>query len=90
MVIEIGDLVSLGNGSKVIILDKINYLDGEFAFVDHVANDEETLLKDYAVYSITNGVMQKIVARPLLNQLLPIFEKNVTDLVKAFNSSQSE
>ena len=74
------NVIKLSNGKKIIILEKIEYKNTTYLYVDDVNDDETDTLDNYYIMKINqNGTLSKEENVNLLTEVIPLFNKKLKD-----------
>lgn len=78
MNIEKFNIVELGNGKKILILEKIVYGGTTYLYVDDVKEDESDTLDNYYIMKLNdNNTLSKVSNPEILSKIIPVFSKLV-------------
>jgi len=85
----VGNLVTLGNNQKVLVLSILEYEGSKYAFVNEVF-DEENLTNVYYVLKVLDNSVVKVKDQVLLDVLLPLFSEKIDKIVKDYDFESLE
>lgn len=70
------DVIEFSDGTKVLVVEAIEYDDEEYVFVNEINEDGTGVLNKYKIMYVNylNGSLKKVTDRDLLEVLLPQFE----------------
>lgn len=72
------DIITLGNKTKLIVLEKIEYEGNVYLYVDKVNDNETDTYGEYHVMRVCEGnIVQKETNVDILTNILPLFSKNI-------------
>lgn len=83
MTFKQNDLIEFEDGEKVIVLDALEHRDNEYVFVNVVLGDNLEPTDKYKVMIVdySDGTLQKVVDKSILQELLPRFEKRLKEMM---------
>ena len=69
------DVLALSNNKKIVVLDKINFMDNDFLFANEVLYDETMATNKYKILLVDykNKVLKKVTNAEALSILLQKF-----------------
>lgn len=74
------NVVKLNNGNKIIILEKLEYENTTYLYVDDVNEDETDTLDNYYIMKVkNNGCLSKEEDPETLTKIIPILNRMVKD-----------
>ncbi len=80
------DIVEFEGGSKVLVVEAVEYNEEEYVFVREVLEDDALANKYKIMYvDYSNGSLKKVIDRDLLEVLLPQFEYKLKSQLKEQN-----
>ena len=73
------DVLALSNNKKIVVLDKINFMDNDFLFANEVLYDETMATNKYKILLVDykNKVLKKVTNAESLSILLPKFVERI-------------
>ena len=73
------DVLALSNNKKIVVLDKINFMDNDFLFANEVLYDETMATNKYKILLVDykNKVLKKVTNAEELSILLPKFVERI-------------
>lgn len=73
------DVLALSNNKKIVVLDKINFMDNDFLFANEVLYDETMATNKYKILLVDykNKVLKKVTNAETLSILLPKFVERI-------------
>ena len=73
------DVLALSNNKKIVVLDKINFMDNDFLFANEVLYDETMATNKYKILLVDykNKVLKKVTYAEALSILLPKFVERI-------------
>ena len=73
------DVLALSNNKKIVVLDKINFMDNDFLFANEVLYDETMATNKYKILLVDykNKVLKKVKNAEALSILLPKFVERI-------------
>mgnify|MGYP005978266263 FL=1 len=73
------DVLALSNNKKIVVLDKINFMDNDFLFANEVLYDETMATNKYKILLVDykNKVLKKVTNPEALSILLPKFVERI-------------
>ena len=73
------DVLALSNNKKIVVLDKINFMDNDFLFANEVLYDETMATNKYKILLVDykNKVLKKVTNSEALSILLPKFVERI-------------
>lgn len=82
------DIVEFEGGSKVLVIEAIQYENEEYVFVNEFLEENE-LSNNYKVMYVnySNGSLKKVVDVDLLGVLLPMFEYKLKNQLESESQS---
>jgi len=83
MKIIVGDLLTIEE-EKFITMDVITYDGVDYAFVNKMTDDEEPT-ETFYVFEIIDDEVELVEDKEILDQVLPIFSKNVQKIIDKIN-----
>lgn len=81
------DIVEFDDGSKVLVIEAIQYNDEEYVFVNELLEDGINMANKYKIMYVNyaNGSLKKVIDRDLLEVLLSQFEYKLKNQLKEQN-----
>jgi len=74
------DIVKLNNNSKIVILEKFEYENVTYLYVDDVNEDETDTLDNYYIMRVNiNGTLSQETDKETLTKIIPILNRLVKD-----------
>ncbi len=73
------DILALSNNKKIVVLDKINFMNNDFLFANEVLYDESATTNNYKIMLVdyNNKVLKKVTNAEVLSLLLPKFIERI-------------
>ena len=73
------DVLALSNNKKIVVLDKINFMDNDFLYANEVLYDETMATNKYKILLVDykNKVLKKVTNAEALSILLPKFVERI-------------
>ena len=73
------DVLALSNNKKIVVLDKINFMDNDFLFANEVLYDETMATNKYKILLVDykNKVLKKVTNAEALTILFPKFVERI-------------
>ena len=73
------DVLALSNNKKIVVLDKINFMDNDFLFANEVLYDETMATNKYKILLVDykNKVLKKVTNAEALSILLTKFVERI-------------
>ena len=72
------DIITLGNNTKLIVLETLEYEGNTYLYVDKVTDDEQDTLGQFHIIRVyENNIIQKETDINVLTNILPLFSKNI-------------
>ena len=73
------DILALSNNKKIVVLDKINFMNNDFLFANEVLYDESATTNNYKIMLVdyNNKVLKKVTNAEVLSLVLPKFIERI-------------
>ena len=75
---EKNDVITFNDGSKVVVLETLNYDGFLYLYVDKLDYTEENNLNEFHILREDNNTMYKEVDPNVLSKLLPLFNNKIS------------
>ena len=74
------DIIKLSNNKKIIIIEKVDYNNTTYLYVDDVNDDETDTLDNYYIMRVnTNGTLSKEQDVNTLTKIIPLLNRLLKD-----------